>query len=45
MTFATSDSFSGSPKNQKAQKFGTKIITEEQFLDLMKDNGMNVEDL
>lgn len=41
----TNDPDSGSSKNKKAQKLGTKIITEEQFLELMKDNEMNVEDL
>lgn len=41
----TNDPFSGSSKNKKAQQLGTKIITEDQFLDLMEDNSMKVEDL
>lgn len=41
----TNDKFSGSSKNKKAQQYGTKIIDENEFLELIKDNIINVEDL
>lgn len=36
---------SGSSKNKKAQQLGTKIITEEEFLKLMNNNAINIEDI
>jgi DNA ligase (NAD+) len=32
---------SGSAKNKKAQAFGTKLITEEEFLELIRKMGLN----
>ena len=32
----TNDTSSGSSKNQKAAEFGISVITEKQFLDLVK---------
>ena len=31
----TNDPFSGSSKNEKAKKLGTKVITEDEFLALL----------
>jgi DNA ligase (NAD+) len=41
----TNDKFSGSSKNKKAQSLGTKIIDENEFLTLMSNNLMSVDDL
>ncbi|MFX0019715.1 MAG: BRCT domain-containing protein, partial [Candidatus Hermodarchaeota archaeon] len=34
----TNDPHSGSEKNLKAKEYGIKIITEEQFLNILKSN-------
>jgi DNA ligase (NAD+) len=41
----TNDKFSGSSKNKKAQTLGIKIIDENEFIILMSDNVMCVDDL
>ena len=41
----TNDKFSGSSKNKKAQKLGTKIINEDEFLKLMSDNLCDIDEL
>ena len=41
----TNDKFSGSSKNKKAQTLGIKIINENEFIILMSDNVMCVDDL
>lgn len=41
----TNDPFSGSSKNVKAQKVGTKIITEDQFLALVNNQESSIMDL
>ena len=41
----TNDPHSGSSKNQKAQKLGTKIITEEQFLALVDEKACDLSAL
>ena len=40
----TNDKTSGSSKNKKAQQLGTEIINEEEFLALVSDNLISVDD-
>lgn len=40
----TNDPTSGSSKNQKAIKFGTKIITENELVDMLKNN-LNIKSI
>lgn len=41
----TSDPNSNSTKSKKAREFGTTVISETEFLNIMNSNGMNVDDL
>lgn len=41
----TSDPNSNSTKSKKAREFGTIVIGETEFLNMMNSNGMNVDDL
>jgi DNA ligase (NAD+) len=41
----TNDPNSNSTKSKKAREFGTIVIGETEFLNMMNSNGMNVDDL